>query len=60
MVEKVDVESIPVGVSDDEKLHIFYTPQNTQVLRAGITYEFVIKNNAIEHEDKPRGKQAKL
>ena len=49
MVEKVEVTSVEIGVSDDEKLHIFYTPQNSQMLRAGITYEFIIKNSTIKH-----------
>jgi hypothetical protein len=41
-VKKINIRSIEVQVSDDDKIKLIYIPENRQILEPGKEYEIVI------------------
>ncbi len=52
MVKRIIVESVVVEPSNDDKVHILYTPLTTQVLQAGREYELILEDAVIKLKKK--------
>lgn len=47
-MRKINIRSIEVQVSDDDKIKLIYIPENRQILEPGKEYEIVISQLQIK------------